>query len=56
MKSLVFCPADSKVPFDVHEVIARLVDGSRFHEFKASYGSSLVCGFRTLDGISQLVL
>lgn len=38
-------PADSKVPYDVHEVIARLVDGSRFHEFKASYGSSLVCGF-----------
>ena len=38
-------PADTKVPFDVHEVIARLVDGSRFHEFKASYGSSLVCGF-----------
>lgn len=38
-------PADAKIPFDVHELIARLVDGSRFHEFKASYGATLVCGF-----------
>jgi acetyl-CoA carboxylase carboxyltransferase component len=38
-------PPDLKQPYDVHEVLARLLDGSRFHEFKASYGSTLVCGF-----------
>ena len=38
-------PANPRQMFDVHEVIARLVDGSRFHEFKARYGSTLVCGF-----------
>jgi len=38
-------PQDTKQPYDVHEVIARLVDESRFHEFKASYGTTLVCGF-----------
>jgi 3-methylcrotonyl-CoA carboxylase beta subunit len=38
-------PSNEKHPFDVREVLTRLVDGSRFHEFKASYGSTLVCGF-----------
>ena len=38
-------PRDTRTPFDVREVIARLVDGSEFHEFKALYGESLVCGF-----------
>ncbi len=38
-------PRDNRHPYDVHEVIARLVDGSRFHEFKANYGATLVCGF-----------
>jgi 3-methylcrotonyl-CoA carboxylase beta subunit len=38
-------PSNPRQPFDVHEVIARLVDGSRFHEFKARYGQTLVCGF-----------
>ena len=38
-------PADTKRPYDVHEVLARLVDESRFHEFKATYGTTLVCGF-----------
>lgn len=38
-------PQDLKEPYDVHEVLARLVDGSRFHEFKANYGPTLVCGF-----------
>lgn len=38
-------PRDTRHPFDVHEVIARLVDGSRFHEFKSNYGTTLVCGF-----------
>jgi 3-methylcrotonyl-CoA carboxylase beta subunit len=38
-------PADPrKIPFDVREIIARLVDGSRFLEFKRDYGTSLVCG------------
>ena len=38
-------PRDPRKSFDVREVIARLVDGSRFHEFKALYGTTLVCGF-----------
>ena len=36
--------------YDVHEVIARIVDGSRFHEFKATYGETLVCGFSRIWG------
>jgi len=38
-------PVDNRFPYDVHEVIARLVDGSRFHEFKMNYAPTLVCGF-----------
>ncbi len=41
---------DSRKPYDVHEIIARLVDGSRFHEFKALYGTTLVCGFARIWG------
>lgn len=43
-------PKDSKQPFDVREIIARLVDGSEFHEFKKNYGNTLVCGFGRLMG------
>lgn len=43
-------PLDLRRSFDVREVIARLVDGSRFHEFKELYGSTLVCGFARLMG------
>ena len=43
-------PKDVRQAYDVHEVIARLVDGSRFHEFKALYGSTLVCGFTRIMG------
>ncbi|MBK9624928.1 MAG: methylcrotonoyl-CoA carboxylase [Rhodocyclaceae bacterium] len=43
-------PADPRKPYDVREVIARLVDGSRFHEFKARYGATLVTGFAHLHG------
>lgn len=42
--------ADLRLSFDVREIIARLVDDSQFDEFKALYGSSLVCGFATLHG------
>ncbi|NND44829.1 MAG: methylcrotonoyl-CoA carboxylase, partial [Xanthomonadales bacterium] len=38
-------PADSRYPLKIREIIARLVDGSDFHEFKARYGKTLVCGF-----------
>ena len=42
--------ADPRRPIDVREIVARLVDGSRFHEFKPLYGETLVCGFAHLDG------
>ncbi|HEY5489362.1 MAG TPA: carboxyl transferase domain-containing protein [Candidatus Limnocylindrales bacterium] len=41
---------DLRRGYDVHEVIARVVDGSEFHEFKQGYGETLVCGFAHLDG------
>ncbi|RYD53866.1 MAG: methylcrotonoyl-CoA carboxylase, partial [Sphingomonadales bacterium] len=44
-------PQDVRAPYDVHEIIARLVDGSEFHEFKALYGTSLVCGFAHIWGM-----
>ncbi|WP_437773580.1 carboxyl transferase domain-containing protein [Arthrobacter sp. KNU40] len=43
-------PTDVNAQYDVHEVIARLVDGSRFHEFKKNYGTTLVTGFAKLHG------
>jgi 3-methylcrotonyl-CoA carboxylase beta subunit len=43
-------PADTRKPYDVREVIARVVDGSEFDEFKALYGTTLVCGFARLHG------
>jgi 3-methylcrotonyl-CoA carboxylase beta subunit len=43
-------PADLRTPYDVREVIARVVDGSRFHEFKQNYGSTLVTGFARIHG------
>ncbi len=43
-------PSDSRIPYDVREVIARIVDGSRFYEFKALYGDTLVCGFAHIEG------
>ncbi len=44
-------PADVRTPYDVREVIARIVDGSRLHEFKALYGETLVCGFARIHGM-----
>jgi 3-methylcrotonyl-CoA carboxylase beta subunit len=49
-------PQDVRAPYDVHEVIARLVDGSEFQEFKALYGSSLVCGFAHIWGMPVAIL
>jgi 3-methylcrotonyl-CoA carboxylase beta subunit len=43
-------PADVRQPYDVREVVARVVDGSRFHEFKPLYGDTLVCGFARIHG------
>lgn len=44
-------PADPRQMYDVYEVIARLVDGSRLNEFKARYGTTIVCGFAHIMGI-----
>ncbi|WP_374592274.1 carboxyl transferase domain-containing protein [Aquabacterium sp.] len=44
-------PTDTRKPFDVREVIARIVDGSEFDEFKARYGNTLVTGFAHIDGM-----
>lgn len=44
-------PGDLKTPYDIREVIARVVDGSRFDEFKARYGPTLVCGFAYVMGM-----
>ncbi|MFH7322746.1 carboxyl transferase domain-containing protein [Aeromicrobium sp. HA] len=43
-------PVDSRTPYDVREVISRIVDDSRLHEFKPLYGDTLVCGFAHIDG------
>lgn len=43
-------PKDSRKPFDVREIIARIVDGSQFHEFKTLYGTTLICGFARIMG------
>ena len=44
-------PADTRKPFDVREIIARIVDGSEFDEFKARYGTTLVTGFARVEGM-----
>ncbi|MBX9663136.1 carboxyl transferase domain-containing protein [Novosphingobium sp.] len=49
-------PEDVRAPYDVHEVIARIVDGSEFHEFKALYGTTLVCGFAHIWGMPVAIL
>jgi 3-methylcrotonyl-CoA carboxylase beta subunit len=43
-------PQDTRKPFDVRDILARLVDGSEFQEFKERYGSTLVCGFAKIHG------
>ncbi|WP_338241778.1 carboxyl transferase domain-containing protein [Aurantiacibacter hainanensis] len=49
-------PEDVRAPYDVHEVIARLVDASEFHEFKRDFGSTLVCGFAHVWGMPVAIL
>src|SRR5436305_2046963 len=44
-------PTDTRKPYDVHEIVARLVDGSDFEEFKARYGTTLVTGFAHIEGM-----
>ena len=45
-------PVEVRKPFDVREIIARIVDGSEFDEFKARYGTTLVCGFAAIEGMA----
>jgi acetyl-CoA carboxylase carboxyltransferase component len=49
-------PEDHRQPFDPREVIARIVDGSRFDEFKQLYGETLVCGFAHIEGYPVAIL
>jgi 3-methylcrotonyl-CoA carboxylase beta subunit len=44
-------PTDTRKPYDVREIIARIVDGSEFHEFKPRYGTTLVTGFANIEGM-----
>eukprot|EP00927_Polykrikos_kofoidii_P046843 TRINITY_DN40970_c0_g1_i1.p1 TRINITY_DN40970_c0_g1~~TRINITY_DN40970_c0_g1_i1.p1 ORF type:complete len:1179 (-),score=218.48 TRINITY_DN40970_c0_g1_i1:110-3586(-) len=43
-------PESTNIPYDIREVIARIVDGSRFHEFKAKYGPTMICGWAHIEG------
>jgi len=49
-------PVDGRTPYDVREVIRRIVDGSKLHEFKALYGDTLVCGFARIWGYPVAIL
>jgi acyl-CoA carboxylase subunit beta len=49
-------PADIRVPFDIREVLARVVDGSRLEEFKPLYGTQLVCGWASIHGFPVAIL
>ena len=49
-------PVDTRKPFDVREIIARVVDGSEFDEFKARFGSTLVCGFARIEGMQAGII
>ena len=48
---LAVIPTDTRKPFDVREIIARIVDNSDFDEFKSRYGTTLVCGFAHIEGM-----
>jgi len=49
-------PHDARQPYDCREVIARIVDGSHFHEFKKEYGNTLICGFAKIHGYQVGIL
>lgn len=49
-------PSDVRAPYDVREIIARIVDGSELHEFKRLYGTTLVCGFARIWGMPVAIL
>ncbi|QIK77904.1 methylcrotonoyl-CoA carboxylase [Sphingomonas piscis] len=49
-------PEDVRAPYDVREIIARIVDGSELHEFKPLYGTTLVCGFAHIWGVPVAIL
>ncbi len=49
-------PADIRKPYDCQEIIARITDGSRFHEFKKNFGETLVCGFAKIHGYQVGIL
>src|SRR4029453_10486479 len=49
-------PRDPRKPYDAREVIARIVDGSHFHEFKPLYGTTLVTGFARIHGYEVAIL
>jgi 3-methylcrotonyl-CoA carboxylase beta subunit len=49
-------PKDARVQFDIREVIARIVDGSRFHEYQPNYGQTLICGFARIWGYEVGIL
>ncbi len=49
-------PKEAKQPYDCREIIARITDGSRFHEFKKDYGETLVCGFAKIHGYQVGIL
>jgi acetyl-CoA carboxylase carboxyltransferase component len=53
---LSLIPLDNRTPIDVREIIARIVDGSRFHEFKPRYGTTLICGFANIHGYKVGIL
>ncbi len=53
---LGLAPADLKMPLDMREIIARIVDGSRFHEFKPAYGANLITGWASLYGYEVGIL
>mmetsp|Transcript_17383 Transcript_17383/g.26467 ORF Transcript_17383/g.26467 Transcript_17383/m.26467 type:complete len:1216 (+) Transcript_17383:70-3717(+) len=48
---LSIIPEDNRIPFDVRQILARVLDGSRFHEFKERFGKSIVCGFGKIHGL-----
>lgn len=49
-------PQDVRIPYDVREIIGRIVDGSEFHEFKQLYGTTLVCGFARIWGMPVAII